>query len=154
MGVEVGGGGRWRGCTVLEFLGSWGVGQKIFAKRDWKSFCKHLLLIYIKNEAHFIEKLHHENIFKYNKIFAKMGRCRIFAISRLSLLMGTRQHWRDNVTMFSGHKVVGYCILTIFVVATPSRHRDLNIFRMFCFALWHFCVVAKLNDCRVPSSVI
>ena len=37
-----------------------------------------------------------------------------------------RQHCRDNVTMFSGHKIVGYCIMSIFVVATPVRHRDLT----------------------------
>ena len=34
-----------------------------------------------------------------------------------------QQSWaRDNVTMFSGHKVVSNCHFTIFVVATPSRH--------------------------------
>ena len=27
--------------------------------------------------------------------------------------LGTRQHCRDNVTMFSGHKVVGYCIMYV-----------------------------------------
>ena len=31
---------------------------------------------------------------------------------------------RDNETMFSGHKVICYCNITIFGVA---RHRDLNI---------------------------
>ena len=36
--------------------------------------------------------------------------------------LGTRQFFRDNVTMFSGHKVVSNCHFTIFVVATPSRH--------------------------------
>ena len=37
----------------------------------------------------------------------------------------TVQSWaRDNVTALSGHKVVGYCIFTIFVVATLSRHRN------------------------------
>ena len=33
--------------------------------------------------------------------------------------LGTRRC--DNVTMFSGHKIVGHCIITIFVVPTPSR---------------------------------
>ena len=33
----------------------------------------------------------------------------------------TRQYCRENMTMFSGHKVVCYCIITIFGVATPSR---------------------------------
>ena len=36
--------------------------------------------------------------------------------------LGTRQICRDNVTMFSGHKVDGICHFTIFVVATPSKH--------------------------------
>ena len=45
--------------------------------------------------------------------------------------LGTRQHCRDNVTMLSGRKVVGFSIFTIFVVATLARHRDLNIFRIF-----------------------
>ena len=42
--------------------------------------------------------------------------------------LGTRQYCRDNETMFSGHKVVCYCSITIFGVAIPSKHRDLNIF--------------------------
>ena len=45
--------------------------------------------------------------------------------------LGTWQHCRDNVTMFSGLKVVGYFIINIFVVATPFRHRDPKIFRIF-----------------------
>ena len=70
--------------------------------------------------------------------------CRIKFILRLFVLVwriqiildllrprpGTRQYCRDNVTMFSGHKVVCHCI-TIFIVATPSRHHDLNIFLIF-----------------------
>ena len=36
----------------------------------------------------------------------------------------------SNVTMFSGHTVVYFCNITIFVVATPSRHQDLNIFQI------------------------
>ena len=35
--------------------------------------------------------------------------------------LGTRQHCCDKVTMFSGPKIVGHCIITIFVVPTPSR---------------------------------
>ena len=72
--------------------------------------------------------------------------------------------------MFAGHKVVCYCNITIFVVATPSRHRDLNIFRIFlvpeallrwrvvvvALLLSHCCyrivVFAKLKNCCVPSS--
>ena len=45
--------------------------------------------------------------------------------------LGTQQNCRDNVTMFSGHKVVCYCNIIVFVVATPSRHRDRYIFRIF-----------------------
>ena len=49
--------------------------------------------------------------------------------------LGTRQYCRDNVTMFLGHKVVilisVLVILYLFVVATPSRLRDLNIFLFF-----------------------
>ena len=67
--------------------------------------------------------------------------------------LGTRQYCRDNVTMFSGQKVVCYCNITIFVVATSSRHRDLNIFRIFLVprALQYY-VVPKLKNGRVPSS--
>ena len=46
--------------------------------------------------------------------------------------LGTPQHGRVNVTMYvSGLKVFGFSIFTIFVVATPSRQRDLNIVRIF-----------------------
>ena len=45
------------------------------------------------------------------------------------LELGTRQYCRDNVTMLSDHKVVSYCNITIFVVATPSRPKYiLNLF--------------------------
>ena len=45
--------------------------------------------------------------------------------------LGTRQYCRDNVTICSGHKVVCYCNITIFDVATTSRQRDFNIFGIF-----------------------
>ena len=45
--------------------------------------------------------------------------------------LGTRQHCRENVVMFSGQKMVDNCILTIFVVATPCKHRGLHIFLIF-----------------------
>ena len=43
----------------------------------------------------------------------------------------TRQYWRDNETMFPGHKVVCYCNITIFGCGYSiyCRHQDLNIFR-------------------------
>ena len=89
--------------------------------------------------------------------------------------LGTRQYCRDNETMFSGHTVICYCNITIFGVANPSRHRDLNIFRTFsgprgsitlsrcrgvavsrcrvvALSRYRFVVVAKLHNCRVPSS--
>ena len=58
--------------------------------------------------------------------------------------LGTWQHCRDNVTMFSGLKVVGYFIINIFVVATPFRHRDPKIFRIFLVpeALVRFSIFA------------
>ena len=71
--------------------------------------------------------------------------------------LGTRQHYRDNVTMFSGQKVVGYCILIQFIVTTSFRHRDLNIFYIFFrskklnYIVASF-VAAKLKICHVPSS--
>ena len=63
--------------------------------------------------------------------------------------------------MFSGHTVVCNCHFTILVVATPSRHRGLTIFRicsgpwLVLEALWNcrVVVVAKLKNCRVPSSL-
>ena len=45
--------------------------------------------------------------------------------------LGTPQFCRDNVTMLSSHKVVCNCNFTIFIVATPSRHWGLTIYRFF-----------------------
>ena len=59
------------------------------------------------------------------------------------------QSWaRDNtvaMNMFSSHKVVFYCNITIFVVDTPSRHRDLNIFKKIL-------VPEALLRCRVVDA--
>ena len=44
--------------------------------------------------------------------------------------LGTRQYCRDNVTMFPGNKVGCYYNITIFGVATPSKQRYLDIFRI------------------------
>ena len=64
--------------------------------------------------------------------------------------LGTRQYRRDNVTMCSGHRVVCYCNVTIFIVITPYRHRYLNIFLIFSVpeTLLHcrVVVVAKLKN--------
>ena len=69
--------------------------------------------------------------------------------------LGTRQDCRDNMTMFSGHKVVFYCKVAIFVVAIPSTHRDLNTFNIFLLpeALLR-CRVnlsRSYKNCRLPS---
>ena len=45
--------------------------------------------------------------------------------------LGTQQFCRNNVTMLSGHTVVCNCNFTIFIVATPSRHWGLTIYRFF-----------------------
>ena len=73
--------------------------------------------------------------------------------------LGTRQHCRDNVTMFSGNTIVAYSIMAKFVVTNQFRHRGLNIFRIFAChwssnMLSHFRVVvaSKLKKLRVPSS--
>ena len=38
--------------------------------------------------------------------------------------LGTCQYCRDNVTMFSGHKVVGYCIIILYSLP-PFGYRDI-----------------------------
>ena len=45
--------------------------------------------------------------------------------------LGTRQHWRDNVTMFSGQQMIDYCRMSVLVAATLSRHQGLNTSRIF-----------------------
>ena len=45
--------------------------------------------------------------------------------------LGTRQSCRDKVAMFTGQKIVDYCIMYTFVVATKFRHRGLHIFHGF-----------------------
>ena len=45
--------------------------------------------------------------------------------------------------MFSGHKIVDYCIISIYVVSIPFRHWALNIFGIFSchqsFIMWSRC---------------
>ena len=50
--------------------------------------------------------------------------------------LGLRQFCRDNVTKLSGHKVICNCHFIIFIVATPSRHWGLTIFRFFLVPDW------------------
>ena len=70
--------------------------------------------------------------------------------------LGTRQFFRDNVTMFSGHKFFFFLQYYCICLATPSRHIDLNIFRIFfvpeALLRCRVVVVTKLKNCRVPSS--
>ena len=70
--------------------------------------------------------------------------------------LGTGQHSRDNVTMFSGKTIVDYCSLCTFFVATPLRHQQLKHFRIFLVseALSRCRVVLKLKNGLVPSSGI
>ena len=50
--------------------------------------------------------------------------------------VGARQYCRDNVTLSSGHKVVVIAtLLYLLWQDTPSRHRDLIMFRIFS-GLW------------------
>ena len=54
--------------------------------------------------------------------------------------LGTRQHCRDNVTMFSGHKLVSYCI----TVCLYSRAFHFSYF----FGSLKLCYVVALSFCR------
>ena len=64
------------------------------------------------------------------------------------------QHCRENVTMFSSHKVVGYCINTYFIHCGYSfRHRHLTIFQIL-FVPEALLRCAKLKFFRVPSSTL
>ena len=63
--------------------------------------------------------------------------------------LGTRQHYRDSVTMFSGHKMVAYSIMSLFFVATPFRHRNSRYryhFSYFFLSLNLYC--GTLSRCR------
>ena len=63
--------------------------------------------------------------------------------------LGTRQHCRDNVTMSSDLKVVGFSSFTIFVVATPSTvDTETLIFFEFFLVPYRFYYVVALLRCR------
>ena len=74
--------------------------------------------------------------------------------------LGTRLYCRDNLTMFSDHKVVCYCNITIFIVASGFHIHILRrkYFSNFFWSLRLYYVVAlSLSQsyilyCRVPSS--
>ena len=61
--------------------------------------------------------------------------------------------------MLSSQKMVDYCIMSVFVIATPFRDGGLKIFRIFS-CHWSsnslLCCRCreKLNNCRLPSSVL
>ena len=65
--------------------------------------------------------------------------------------MGTQQQCRDNVTMFTGQTIVGYCIITIFDVTTQFRHQKINIFRIFRVVVV-ICEAKKIVACPTLMS--
>ena len=77
-----------------------------------------------------------------------------------TLELGTRQHGRVNVTLFSGLKGVGYCNITKVVVVSPFRHKDITgiIFQIFSWPeisiMFLRCRCRKVKKCRVPGSVL
>ena len=109
------------------------------------SWAKHSFALYITKTSNSLEKPINEftTLTETYPTFLK-------AWSSVLLLaeLGTRQFCHDNVTMFSGHKVVCNCQFTIFVVATPSRHWGLTIFRIFS-GPW--LVPEALLHCRVVT---
>ena len=62
-------------------------------------------------------------------------------------------HYRNHMTMFSGHRVFGYFIIIIFVVATPFFTFFEILFVPDALLRCRDVVVAKLRNCRVKSSV-
>ena len=59
--------------------------------------------------------------------------------------LGMRKHCR--VTVFSGHKVVGYCIITLVEVTTPFKLKDFTNFSNVIWSLKFYYVVA-FSRCR------
>ena len=52
------------------------------------------------------------------------------------MLASSNQSWaRDNVVMFSGQKMVDDCLMSMFGVATPFRHRSLKSALIFSKSL-------------------
>ena len=73
-----------------------------------------------------------------------MSRNRSFGMKSSEL--GPRQHCCDNGTMFSILKMVDDCLMSIFGVATPFRHRSLKI---LCFIIIFLFVSDALIRCRI-----
>ena len=59
---------------------------------------------------------------------------------------------RDNGTIFLGQKHVDYCIMSIFFVANPLRHRGLVLACPEDVLRCRIIVVERLKHCRMPSS--
>ena len=62
----------------------------------------------------------HRDAWGFGAVDPSSGTAQLMEVVRQVLIsigaeLGTRQHCCDNVTMFLGHKIVGYCILCIFV---------------------------------------
>ena len=67
----------------------------------------------------------------------------VVPIPTILIELGTRQHCRDNLTIFSGHKIVGYCIML------QLLHLDTETLTFFIFVSGHrsFITLSRCN-CR------
>ena len=98
----------------------------------------------IKSVKHLIEKLAFRKAIQSKTaltVFVTFGHDCPILFTYLSEL-GTRQHCRVSVTVFSSQQIVDYCIMPAFVVANPLKHRGFNIFRIFFLSLKLYDVVA------------
>ena len=68
-----------------------------------------------------------------------------FFLAELSM----RKNCRDNVTMFLGHKIVVHCT---FLGATPFRHRNLNIYRIFPVKLYYIVTLSLSRSWKQPRA--
>ena len=69
--------------------------------------------------------------------------------------LGKRPHCRDNVTRFSGHKIVMVTAILLYSLWLLNLDTETLIFFEFFLVpetLWRCLVVAKVKYCRVPSS--
>ena len=69
--------------------------------------------------------------------------------------LGKRPHCRDNVTRFSGHKIVMVTAILLYSLWLLNLDTETLIFFEFFLVpetLWRCLVVAKVKNCRVPSS--
>ena len=69
--------------------------------------------------------------------------------------LGKRPHCRDNVTRFSGQKIVMVTAILLYYLWLLNLDTETLIFFEFFLVpetLWRCLVVAKVKYCRVPSS--